>query len=86
MLAPEGYGEIASSGQMITKKEVLLKKMNAQKIKPADQKWYIELFQSGPVPQSGFAMGLERLIRWICKLEHVGEASAFPRSFNSFYP
>jgi len=86
LLAPEGYGEIASGGQMIDEKEVLLKKMAEEKIEPEDQRWYMDLRRYGFIPHSGFVMGLERLIQWICKLEHIREASAFPRLFDSIYP
>jgi asparaginyl-tRNA synthetase len=86
LLAPEGYGEIASGGQMIDDKEVLLKKMEEEKIEPRDQRWYMDLRRYDPVPHSGFVMGLERLILWICKLKHIREASAFPRLFDSIYP
>lgn len=86
LLAPGGYGEIAGGGQMIDEKEVLLKKMADEKIEPEDQQWYLDLRQYGPVPQAGFAIGLERLIQWICKLKHIREASAFPRLSDSIYP
>jgi asparaginyl-tRNA synthetase len=86
LLAPEGYGEISSGGQMIDEKEVLLKKMTEEKIEPSDQQWYMNLMQYGSVPHSGFVIGLERLIQWICKLVHIREASAFPRLFDSIYP
>jgi asparaginyl-tRNA synthetase len=86
LLAPEGYGEIAGGGQMINDKEVLLKKMAEEKIGPEDQRWYIYLRRCGPVPHSGFVIGVERLIQWICKLESIRETIAFPRQFDSFYP
>jgi asparaginyl-tRNA synthetase len=86
LLAPEGYGEISGGGQMIDEKEVLLKKMAEEKIEPSDQQWYMNLVQCGSVPHSGFVIGLERLIQWICKLEHIKEASAFPRLSDSIYP
>ena len=86
LLAPEGYGEIGGGGQMIDEKEVLLKKMAEEKIEPGDQQWYMNLMHYGSVPHSGFVIGLERLIQWICKLEHIKEASAFPRLFDSIYP
>jgi asparaginyl-tRNA synthetase len=86
LLAPEGYGEIASGGQMIDEKEVLLKKMAEEKIEPEDQRWYMDLRRYGFVPHSGFMMGVERLIQWICKLKHIREASAFARLFDSIYP
>jgi asparaginyl-tRNA synthetase len=86
LIAPEGYGEIAGGGQMINEKEVLLKKMTETDIDPEDQRWYIGLRQCSSVPQSGFMIGLERLIQWICKLGHIKEASAFPRLPDSIYP
>jgi len=86
LLAPEGYGEIASGGQMIDEKDVLLRKMAEEKIEPEDQRWYMDLKQYGFIPNSGFVIGLERLVQWICKLKHIREASAFPRLFNSIYP
>jgi len=86
LLAPEGYGEISGGGQMIDEKEVLLKKMAEEKIELGDQQWYLSLMKYGIVPQSGFAMGLERVIQWICKLVHIRDASAFPRLSNDIYP
>jgi asparaginyl-tRNA synthetase len=86
LLAPEGYAEIGSSAQRITEKKVMSKKMAEEKIDPADQKWYINFMQREAFPHSGFAIGLERLIQWICKLAHIKEATAFPRLYNSIYP
>jgi asparaginyl-tRNA synthetase len=86
LLAPEGYGEIGSGGQMIDEKETLLKKMAEEKIELESQRWYMDLGRYDSVPHWGFMMGLERLIQWICKLEHIREASAFPRLFDSIYP
>jgi asparaginyl-tRNA synthetase len=86
LLAPEGYGEIAGGGQMIDEKKVLLKKMTEEKIEPGDQRWYMSLRRYGAFPSSGFVIGLERLIQWICKLEYIGEASAFPRLPDNIYP
>jgi asparaginyl-tRNA synthetase len=86
LLAPKGYGEIGGGGQMIDEKEVLLKKMAEEKVEPGDQQWYMSFMQYDSVPQSGFVMGLERLIQWICKLDNIREASAFPRLFDSIYP
>lgn len=86
LIAPEGYGEISGGGQMINEKKVLLKKMNEEKIDPADQRWYMDLRMFDSVSESGFMLGLERLIQWICKLKTIKEASAFPRSPDKFYP
>ena len=86
LLAPEGYGEIGGGGQMIDEKKVLFKKMKEEKMEPGDQQWYMHLMQCSSTPHSGFVMGLERLIQWICKLENIGEASAFPRLVDNIYP
>jgi asparaginyl-tRNA synthetase len=86
LLAPEGYGEISSGLQMITEKVVISKKMIEENIDPADQLWYMSFMQYDSIPCSGFAMGLERLIQWVCKLSHIKEATAFPRLSDSIYP
>jgi asparaginyl-tRNA synthetase len=86
MLGPEGYGEIGSGAQMVTEKEVMSKKMAEENIDPADQLWYMSFMQCDSVSQSGFAIGLERLIQWICKLAHIREAMAFPRLYDSHFP
>lgn len=86
LLAPEGYGEIASSGQIINEKKLLRKKMMEEKIEPAAQRWYMDLGRFSKDPCSGFAIGVERLLQWICKLEHIEEAVAFPRTYEKFYP
>ncbi|MCW4014766.1 MAG: asparagine--tRNA ligase [Candidatus Bathyarchaeota archaeon] len=86
LLAPEGYGEIAGGGQMITEKEVLLKKMAEENIDTADQRWYLNLRRLGSVPQSGFMIGLERFIQWLCNLEHIKDTLVFPRLPDNIYP
>jgi asparaginyl-tRNA synthetase len=86
LLAPEGYGEISSGLQMITEKEIISKKMAEENIDPADQLWYMSFIQRSSVTRSGFAIGLERLIQWICKLEYIKEATAFPRLYDSYFP
>ena len=86
LLAPKGYGEIGSGAQRITEKEVMSDKMTEENIDPADQRWYMNFMQRGSIPHSGFAIGLERLIQWICKLPDIREASAFPRLPDNVYP
>jgi asparaginyl-tRNA synthetase len=86
LLAPEGYGEIGGGGQMVDEKKVLLQKMSEEKIELEDQRWYMKLRQYGTFPNSGFVVGLERLVQWICKLEHIKESSAFPRLPDNIYP
>jgi len=84
LFAPEGYGEISTGGQPTVEKEELLKKMEEEKIKPNEQEWYMDLKEICSFPYSGFAMGVERLTQWLCKLEHIKETSAFPRLVNNF--
>jgi asparaginyl-tRNA synthetase len=86
MLAPEGYGEIGSGAQMVTEKEVMSKKMAEENFDPADQLWYMSFMRCDSVPYSVFAIGLERLIQWICKLAHIRDATAFPRLYDRFFP
>ena len=86
LCAPEGYGEIAGGAQMIDRTEILRKKMRDEEIAAEDQRWYLGLTQHHRVPHSGFMIGLERLIQWICNLEHISETSAFPRLPDTLYP
>jgi len=83
VLAPQGYGEIGSSGEIITEKEALSQKMIEENIDVAGQRWYLRHMECNSSPQSGFALGLERLIQWICRLADVKEAVAFPRVYDS---
>jgi asparaginyl-tRNA synthetase len=86
LIAPEGYGELSSGLQMITKTEVIAQKMAEMNIEPGDQLWYMSFMKCSSAPRSGFAMGLERLIQWICKLKHIKETIAFPRLYNTNSP
>jgi asparaginyl-tRNA synthetase len=79
VLAPEGYGEIIGGGQRIHSLDLLLKRIEEQGQKRADWEWYIDLRKYGTVPHAGFGMGVERVVAWICGLEHVRETIAFPR-------
>ena len=86
LLAPEGYGEIASSLQMLLEKETVLKLMKEEGVGYKDRTWFINFFQSCSDPLSGFALGVERLLQWICKLPDIKETVAFPRTAASLYP
>jgi len=86
LLAPEGYGEITGGGQRIDDLEELLRRMKEENLNPEDYKWYIDLRRYGSVPHSGFGLGVERAVAWICKLEHIRDAVAFPRLINRVYP
>jgi len=86
LLAPEGYGEITGGGQRIDDLEELLRRIKEENLNPDDYKWYIDLRRYGSVPHSGFGLGVERTLAWICKLEHIRDAIAFPRLINRVYP
>jgi asparaginyl-tRNA synthetase len=86
LLAPEGYGEITGGGQRIHVFEQLLARIKEEKLNPDDYKWYTELRRYGTVPHSGFGMGVERTVAWVCGLEHIRDAIAFPRLINRIYP
>ncbi|RLF88535.1 asparagine--tRNA ligase [Thermococci archaeon] len=80
LIAPEGYGEITTGGQRIHDYESLLKRIEEEGLNPEDYSWYLELRKYGMPPHSGFGLGIERLIAWICGLEHVRDACLFPRT------
>jgi asparaginyl-tRNA synthetase len=86
LLAPEGYGEITGGGQRIHELKSLLSRMSEEGLKPEDYAWYVDLRRYGTVPHSGFGLGIERTLTWICKLEHIRDAIAFPRLINRIYP
>ncbi len=86
LLAPEGYGEICGGSERISDHELLLKRIREQKLPEEAFKWYLELRKYGSVPHSGFGMGTERVTSWLCGIEHVREAIAFPRTIKRVYP
>jgi asparaginyl-tRNA synthetase len=79
VLAPEGYGEIIGGGQRIHDLDLLLKRIDEQGLPREAFDWYIDLRKYGTAPHGGFGMGIERVVAWICGLEHVRETIAFPR-------
>lgn len=86
LLAPEGYGEICGGSERISDHNLLLKRIHDQGLPEEAFKWYLELRKYGSVPHSGFGMGVERVTSWICGIEHVREAIAFPRTIKRVYP
>ncbi len=79
VLAPEGYGEIIGGGQRVHDLGLLLQRIDEQKLPREAFDWYIDLRKYGTVPHGGFGMGIERVVAWICGIEHVRETIAFPR-------
>ena len=79
VIAPEGYGEIIGGGQRIHDLDLLLKRLEEHHLPREAFNWYIDLRKYGSVPHSGFGMGIERFVAWMCGLEHIRETIAFPR-------
>ena len=86
MLAPEGYGEIIGGGQRIHDLETLCQQIEAHDLPEEAFKWYVDLRRYGSVPHAGFGMGIERVVAWICGLDHVRETIPFPRMLYTLYP
>ena len=86
MLAPEGYGEIVGGSQRIDDLEALLARIREHHLPQEPLEWYLDLRRYGSVPHSGFGMGIERLVAWICGLHHVRETIPFPRLIDRIYP
>jgi len=86
LLAPEGYGEIIGGGQRIDDAGLLAQRIEEHKLPAEAYKWYMDLRRYGSVPHSGFGLGVERTVAWICGLDHVRETIPFPRLLNRIYP
>lgn len=86
MLAPEGYGEIIGGSERIADKETLEKKIKEFGLDRKPLEWYIDLRRFGSVPHSGFGLGIERAVAWICGLDHIRETIPFPRLLNRINP
>ncbi|HEV7553559.1 MAG TPA: asparagine--tRNA ligase [Candidatus Angelobacter sp.] len=86
VLAPEGYGEIIGGSQRIGDYNLLLKRIREHDLPEEAFKWYLDLRKFGGVPHSGFGMGIERAVAWVCGLEHVRETIPFARTLTRIYP
>jgi asparaginyl-tRNA synthetase len=86
VLAPEGYGEIIGGGVRIDDYDLLLKRIHEHKLPQEAFEWYLDLRRYGSVPHGGFGMGIERVVSWICGLEHLREAIPYPRMLYRIYP
>lgn len=86
LLAPDGYGEIIGGSERIDDYALLKQRLKDWKLSEKDYGWYLDLRRYGSVPHSGFGVGLERLVRWICGLEHIRETIPFPRLLNRLRP
>lgn len=86
LLAPEGYGEVIGGGQRIDDLELLKQRIAEHKLPEEAFAWYLDLRRFGSVPHSGFGLGLERTVAWLCGLDHVRETIPFPRMLHKMYP
>jgi asparaginyl-tRNA synthetase len=86
LLAPEGYGEIIGGSQREDILEKLLHRIREEKLPEETYGWYLDLRKFGSVPHSGFGIGLERTLAWICGVQHIRECIPFPRTISRIYP
>jgi len=86
VLAPEGYGEIIGGSERIADYDLLLRRIREHELPPEAFEWYLDLRRYGTVPHGGFGMGIERVVTWICGLDHLREAIPYARTLNRLYP
>lgn len=86
VLAPEGYGEIIGGSQRVSSYELLKSRIEAHELPLEAFQWYLDLRKYGSVPHAGFGMGIERVVAWVCGLDHVRETIPFARTLNRIYP
>jgi asparaginyl-tRNA synthetase len=86
LLAAEGYGEIIGGGQRTSSYELLERRIKQHNLPREDYAWYLDLRRYGTVPHSGFGLGVERTITWLCGIHHIRETIAFPRMLERIYP
>ncbi len=86
LIAPEGYGEIIGGSQREDDHDTLKERMIAEKMDLEQYQWFLDMRKYGSVPHSGFGIGLERLIAWMCGTRHIRETIPFPRMIYRIYP
>ncbi|PYP88978.1 MAG: asparagine--tRNA ligase [Blastocatellia bacterium AA13] len=86
VLAPEGNGEIIGGGQRMVSHDLLVQRIHEHNLPMDAFEWYVDLRKYGTYPHSGFGMGVERCVRWICGIEHIRETVPFPRMLHSIRP
>ena len=86
ILAPEGYGEIVGGGQRLDDLDLLLRRISEHGLPQEAFEWYLDLRRYGSVPHAGFGMGIERVVAWICGVEHVRETIPYPRMLYRLTP
>ena len=86
MIAPEGFGEIIGGGQREDDHDTLLKRIKEHKLPIEPFQWYLDLRKYGSVPHSGFGLGIERTVGWICGTKHIRETIPYPRTMYRIEP
>ena len=86
MLAPEGYGEVVGGGERIYDLNELLERIKNSNLNPEDYYWYVDLRKYGSIPHSGFGLGMDRLVTWICGLSNIKESIPYPRTIRRVKP
>lgn len=86
LMAPEGYGEIIGGSERIHDLRLLEQRIEEFGLPKKAYEWYLDLRKYGSVPHSGFGLGIERVVMWICKLKHIRESIPFPRTISRVYP
>jgi asparaginyl-tRNA synthetase len=86
VLAPEGYGEIIGGSQRVSSYTLLNSRIEEHHLPKEAFEWYLDLRRYGSVPHSGFGMGIERMVAWVCGLDHVRETIPFARTLHRIYP
>ena len=86
LIAPEGFGEVIGGSERETDVRKMISRMEEQSIPLEPYRWYLDLRKYGSVPHSGFGLGVERLVKWVCKLDHIRDAVPFPRTPSRIYP
>jgi len=86
LLAPEGFGEIIGGSERETDNALIMERLKEKGEDTKSYEWYLDLRKYGSVPHSGFGLGMERMVTWICKLDHIRDATPYPRTVARVYP
>jgi asparaginyl-tRNA synthetase len=86
LLAPEGFGEIIGGSERETDNALIMERLREKGEDTKSYEWYLDLRKYGSVPHSGFGLGMERIVTWVCKLDHIRDATPYPRTVARVYP
>jgi asparaginyl-tRNA synthetase len=86
LLAPEGFGEIIGGSERETDMNLMIERLEEKGESLENYQWYLDLRKYGSVPHSGFGLGIERIMTWVCKLDHIRDSTPYPRTVARVYP